>query len=58
MAKKKGQRNLLLLICSECEQTQYITEKNKLNTPDKLEMQKFCSKCRKRTMHREKTRLK
>ncbi len=58
MAKKKGQRNLLLFVCSECESTHYISEKNKLNTPDKLELNKFCSSCRKRTVHKEKSRLK
>lgn len=58
MAKKKGQRQLMLMVCSECESTHYITEKSKLNTPDKLELQKYCSNCRKRTTHKEKTRLK
>lgn len=58
MAKKKGHRQLMLLVCTECEQSQYITEKNKINTPDKLELQKFCSNCRKTTPHKEKTRLK
>ena len=58
MAKKKGQRNLLLLLCSECESRHYITEKNKLNTPDKLEYSKYCPECRKHTLHKEKTKLK
>ena len=41
------------LACSECGQRNYNTIKNKKNTPDKLEMNKYCRFCRKHTLHRE-----
>ncbi|PMQ02532.1 MAG: 50S ribosomal protein L33 [Dictyoglomus sp. NZ13-RE01] len=41
------------LACSECKNRNYITEKNKKNDPDRLELRKYCPKCRKHTIHRE-----
>ena len=31
----------------------YFTVKNKKNTPDRLEMKKYCPRCRKYTVHNE-----
>ena len=31
----------------------YTTTKNKKNTPDRLEMNKYCRHCRKHTLHKE-----
>ncbi|MEX0621401.1 MAG: 50S ribosomal protein L33 [Candidatus Woykebacteria bacterium] len=50
---KKGPRILITLECSECKTQNYITEKNRQNTQDKLELKKFCRNCRKTTTHRE-----
>lgn len=58
MAKGKGQRQILALICPVCKSQNYITEKNKTNTPDKLVLKKFCKKCRKVTAHKESGKLK
>jgi large subunit ribosomal protein L33 len=60
MAKKsKGnKRQLLLFTCSECKKNNYISEKNKINTPDKLELNKYCKFCKKHTAHKEKAKLK
>ena len=56
---KKGNRILLLLECTVCKARNYISEKNKVNTPDKItELNKFCYKCKKHTPHKEQTRLK
>ena len=41
------------LRCSECKQRNYNTTKNKKNTPDRLEMNKYCRFCRKHTVHNE-----
>lgn len=41
------------LACTECHQRNYNTMKNKKNTPDRLEMNKYCRFCRKHTLHRE-----
>ena len=43
----------LRLECTECKRRNYATEKNKRNTPNKLELRKYCPWCRKHTVHRE-----
>lgn len=55
---RKGARQLFGLICSECKTQNYVTEKNKTNTEGKLELIKYCKKCRKRTGHKETQKLK
>ena len=39
--------------CTECKQRNYNTKKNKKNSPDRLEMKKYCRFCKKHTVHRE-----
>ncbi|MEW6505965.1 MAG: 50S ribosomal protein L33 [Chloroflexota bacterium] len=46
-------RSILMLACTECKRRNYSTTKNKRNTPDKLELKKYCRFCRKQTVHRE-----
>ena len=41
------------LACTECKQRNYNTMKNKKNTPDRMEMNKYCRFCRKHTLHKE-----
>ena len=53
MAKKGEARQRITLKCSECDNQQYRTEKNKKNTTDRLELNKYCPKCRKSTLHKE-----
>ena len=55
---KKGHRILIGLICSVCGKRNYTTEKNKLNNPSKLEIKKYCNKCKKHTLHKETSKLK
>lgn len=43
----------ITLACTECKQRNYNTKKNKKNTPDRLEMNKYCRFCKKHTLHRE-----
>ena len=38
------------LRCNECKQRNYNTMKNKKNTPDKLELNKYCPFCKKHTL--------
>ncbi|HEV1996510.1 MAG: 50S ribosomal protein L33 [Candidatus Dormibacteria bacterium] len=45
--------SIITLQCNECKERNYTTTKNKKNDPDRLELQKFCSRCRKHTAHRE-----
>lgn len=53
MAKAKTKRNKVTLACTECKNRNYETSKNTQEHPDKLEMQKFCPHCKKRTAHKE-----
>jgi large subunit ribosomal protein L33 len=55
---KKGARQLFGLICSVCKKQNYITEKNKTNTEAKLALNKYCSRCRRATEHKETQKLK
>ena len=59
MAKaKKGPRQAYGLKCSDCGMFNYITQRNKLNTPEKLELSKYCPTCKKHTTHKESKKLK
>jgi len=54
MAKKKGDKRLMVtLACEECKSRNYHTSRNRLNTPNKLELKKYCRFCRKVTVHKE-----
>ena len=60
MAKKsKGNRNQIILECTEHKATgqpgtsRYITQKNKKNTPDRLELKKYNKVLKKVTLHKE-----
>lgn len=54
MPKKGEHRERITLQCTECKKENYRTEKNKINTVDKVELNKFCSSCRKVILHKEK----
>jgi large subunit ribosomal protein L33 len=43
----------ITLQCTVCKERNYTTVKNKKNDPDRLEVKKFCARCRKHTAHRE-----
>ncbi len=53
MAKKNENRVLVSLKCSECKEINYRVEKNTKNTTEKLNLNKYCPKCRKTTEHKE-----
>ncbi|MBK8556461.1 MAG: 50S ribosomal protein L33 [Lewinellaceae bacterium] len=60
MAKKsKGNRNQIILECTEHKNSgmpgtsRYVTEKNRKNTPERLELKKYNPILRKYTPHRE-----
>ena len=46
-------RTKITLACSECKQRNYNTFKEKKNTPDRIELSKYCRFYRKHTVHRE-----
>ncbi len=60
MAKKqKGNRIMIILECTEHKAlgmpgtSRYITQKNRKNTPNRLELLKYNPILRKKTVHRE-----
>ena len=52
MAKKEI-RTLVTLQCTVCDERNYTTEKNRRNDPARIELMKFCRRCRDHTKHRE-----
>jgi large subunit ribosomal protein L33 len=52
MAKKET-RVVIHMACTECKERNYTTEKSKRNTQERLELQKYCKRCKKHTLHRE-----
>jgi len=59
MAKsKKTPRILIALLCTVCGAQNYLTQKNKTNTPDKLKFHKYCKWCKTRNEHKESAKLK
>lgn len=66
MAKGKDVRIIVTLKCIECKDKTYnisqrnsrnsityTTTKNRRNTPQRLELKKFCPNCNRHTLHRE-----
>ena len=43
----------ITLECTECHNRQYLSSKNKRNNPDRLELNKYCPRERKVTLHKE-----
>nr|QKQ14598.1 ribosomal protein L33 [Zygnema circumcarinatum] len=62
MAKNKEIRIAVILECTNCANnsskssrgiSRYITQKNRRNTPNRLELNKFCRYCVKHNVHKE-----
>nr|YP_010715488.1 ribosomal protein L33 [Todea barbara]WDE24638.1 ribosomal protein L33 [Todea barbara] len=63
MAKGKDTRVIITSECTSCTRnksderfsgiSRYTTQKNRRNTPTRLESKKFCPYCSKKTIHRE-----
>jgi large subunit ribosomal protein L33 len=53
MAKKSEARVVVSLACTECQERNYTTEKNKRNDAQRMELKKYCPRERKHTLHRE-----
>ncbi|MEM6835762.1 MAG: 50S ribosomal protein L33 [Cyanobacteria bacterium P01_C01_bin.120] len=58
----KGVRLVITLECTECRSnvnkrsngvSRYTTEKNRRNTPSRIELKKFCPNCNRHTTHKE-----
>ena len=55
---KSEQRVKLGFKCTVCKNVNYVKTRNKINTPDKLVLKKYCKHCRKVTEHKETEKLK
>ncbi len=53
MAKKSDARIIITLACAECKERNYTTVKNKKNDSQRLELKKYCPRCRTHRVHRE-----
>lgn len=62
MAKNKGTRILITLECTKCSTnlkkrsvgiSRYLTQKNRRNNPERLELKKYCPYCNMSTIHKE-----
>ncbi len=50
---KRSTRVVIALACTECQERNYTTSKNRANDHGRLELRKFCRRCRTHTLHRE-----
>ena len=50
---KKAARSVITLECTECRERNYVTEKNRRNDPGRIELSKYCPRCRAHRPHRE-----
>lgn len=48
-----GHRIIVSLECKECKRRNYSTMKNRRNTPEKINLKKYCAACRRHTEHKE-----
>ncbi len=46
-------RPIITLACENCKERNYVTDKNRSNTSERLELKKYCNRCRKHTPHKE-----
>jgi large subunit ribosomal protein L33 len=48
-----GNRSIIQMECAACKERNYSTTKNKKKTQDKLNLSKYCPRCRKHELHKE-----
>ncbi len=49
----KKMRESFMLKCTVCGEENYLASKNRRTKPEKMELNKFCSRCNKPTVHKE-----
>lgn len=50
---RKDDRVVVTLACTDCRERNYTTVKNRRNDSDRMELKKFCPRCRQHYVHRE-----
>jgi large subunit ribosomal protein L33 len=54
MAAKKGEARILVtLACTQCKERNYVTHKNNNHDPERMEIKKYCPRCRDHVAHKE-----
>ena len=54
MAKRKSEARIIITLgCTDCRERNYTSAKNRRNDPNRLELNKFCPRCRSVRLHRE-----
>jgi large subunit ribosomal protein L33 len=62
ISNKKGNKTMgikgkldkmVVLACEECKERNYTTTKNKKTLKERMELNKYCPKCKKHTAHKE-----
>lgn len=47
-------RDNIIYRCTECGEENYIGTKNKRKHPERIEINRYCPRCNKKTSHKEK----
>jgi large subunit ribosomal protein L33 len=50
---RKEDRVVVEMACTDCRERNYTTTKNRRNDADRIELRKFCPRCRGHKLHRE-----
>jgi large subunit ribosomal protein L33 len=50
---KSDSRPTITLACQECKRRNYVSEKNRVNDRDRIELRKYCRWCGHHTLHKE-----
>jgi large subunit ribosomal protein L33 len=54
MARKSTDaRAIITMQCTDCRERNYTTNKNRRNDTQRIELRKYCSRCREHKLHRE-----
>ena len=53
MARRGENRILITLGCADCRERTYSSSKSRRNDPQRIELKKYCPRCRVHTLHRE-----
>ena len=53
MAKGKDVRIVIHLACTDCRERTYTSSKNRRNDTGRMELSKYCPRCRGHKLHRE-----
>ncbi|RPJ64273.1 MAG: 50S ribosomal protein L33 [Dehalococcoidia bacterium] len=53
MAKKGDARGVIYMACTACQERNYTSQKNRKNDSVRIELKKYCQRCRSHQVHKE-----